>query len=123
MTWRSWAAFLVGIAAAAVVVDLGTERRLENADTFIPILVSLQRWTAFYWGQDRFGMLLPLVATPVVDPLVNLLVQRALGIAAGLCAVVAVCRYLLPARDAFLTAALAIVAMLLSAPKTFHFLF
>ena len=122
MTWRAWAALLVGIAAAAIVVDLGIERRLENADTFIPILVSLQRWTAFYWGQDRFGMLLPLVAVPVGDPLANLLLQRALGIAAGLCAVVAVCRYFLPARDAFLTAALAIVAMLLSAPEAIRFL-
>ena len=42
----------------------------------MPVLVSLQRWTPFYWDQERYGMLIPALALPVRDPLLNLLLQR-----------------------------------------------
>ena len=37
------------------LVDLGRLHRLEQGTRVIPVLVSLQRWTPFYWDQERFG--------------------------------------------------------------------
>ena len=61
-------------------VALGWTLDLHNADSLIPTLVSLDYWLPFFWGQDRFGMLLPLVAAPVHDSFWNLVVQNALGV-------------------------------------------
>ncbi|MFL5320035.1 MAG: hypothetical protein ACJ790_10310 [Myxococcaceae bacterium] len=56
---------------------------LHHADSLIPILVSVAKWTPFYWGQDRFGMLIPLLAWPVRSPYANLVVQTALWVFCG----------------------------------------
>jgi hypothetical protein len=68
----------------AVWMDLSPVHRYHTADSIIPILVSLYHWTPFYWGQNRFGMLVPLLALPVEHPFGNLLVQVALRIFAVL---------------------------------------
>jgi len=52
--------------------------RFQNADSLVPIFVSLYGWTPFFWDQDRYGMLLPLLALPVRDPLANLVLQQLL---------------------------------------------
>ena len=76
--------YLLLCAVLAVCIDLGNSHRAENADSLVPILVSLQKWTIFYWDQKRFGMLVPLLAMPVQSPLGNLLVQNAITIFSGL---------------------------------------
>jgi hypothetical protein len=89
------------------------------------VLVSLQRWTPFYWDQERYGMLVPLLALPLRDPLWNLLAQR-LGLAlAGLAAVVLLARHVLAGRDWPLAGALAAAGLLAAAPAPwlFEFLF
>jgi hypothetical protein len=88
---------LLAAALAAVWIDLGVIHAYHQADTLIPVLVSLYHWTPFYWEQGRLGMLVPLLATPFTHPLVNLLVQVGLGILGGLAAVVLVAR--LAVRD------------------------
>ena len=102
---------LAALVAAAVLVDLGAFHRLEHGDSLVPVLVSLLRWTPFYWDQERFGMLVPLLAAPVADPLWNLLLQRLLTILAGLAAVVLLARHVLPARDWPLCGAVALPAL------------
>ncbi len=62
-------------AVLAVWIDLSPIHRLHNSDSLIPVLMSLDRWTPFFWEQNRFGMLLPLLALPLRDPFANLLVQ------------------------------------------------
>lgn len=57
------------------LVAFGRLHRYHSADSLIPVLVSLQRWTPFYWGQDRYGMLVPLLAAPIRNPLANLVGQ------------------------------------------------
>jgi hypothetical protein len=42
----------------------------------LPTLVSIQYWTPYYWGQARWGMLLPALFAWVTDPIANLLVQQ-----------------------------------------------
>ncbi|HEY1913665.1 MAG TPA: hypothetical protein VGG73_22245 [Vicinamibacterales bacterium] len=75
---------LVGVMAAWMAG--GPFHIWHSSDSLIPILVSLQRWTPFYWAQDRYGMLVPLLAIPVRDPLMNLLLQGWVMTVAGLLA-------------------------------------
>jgi hypothetical protein len=109
------------LAAAAVLVDLGSLHRLEQGDSLVPVLVSLQRWTPFYWGQDRYGMLVPLLALPVRDPLWNLLAQRLVLALCGLGAVVLLARHVLAGRDWPLAGALAAAGLLAAAPAPWLF--
>ena len=68
------------LSVLSFAVAIGWTLDLHNADSLIPTLVSLDFWLPFYWGQDRFGMLLPLVAAPVRDSFWNLVAQNALGV-------------------------------------------
>src|SRR5262249_37285939 len=81
---RTWALSALSCAVAAVTIDLGTLHRLHNADSLLPVLVSVQHWQPFSWVQDRLGMMLPLLALPLHDPFANLLLQSGLGVFAGL---------------------------------------
>ena len=119
---RAWP-LLAALVAAAALLDLGSLHRLEHGDSILPVLVSLQRWTPFYWDQERFGMLVPLLALPVRDPLWNLLLQRGLMILAGLATVVLLARHLLPERDWPLVGAAAAATLLLFAPEPWRFEF
>ena len=81
---RFWRHSLIAgllVLVSAYVVAAGPGARLANADSLIPVFVSLESWTLFYWGQDRFGMLLPLLAMPVRDSFWNLMVQNILTVA------------------------------------------
>jgi hypothetical protein len=112
---------LAAVALAALLADLGALHRLEHGDSFVPVLVSLQRWTPFYWDQERYGMLVPLLALPVRDPLWNLLLQRLLLALAGLGAVVLLARHVLAGRDWPLAGLLAAGGLLAAAPGPWLF--
>lgn len=62
-------------ALLALWIDLSVIHRYHNSDSLIPVMMSLVRWTPFYWEQNRFGMLVPLLALPFQEPFQNLLVQ------------------------------------------------
>jgi hypothetical protein len=109
------------VALAAALVDLGTFHRLEDGDSIVPILVSLQRWTPFYWDQERYGMLVPLLALPVRDPLWNLLVQRWLLALAGLAVPLLVARHVLSGRDWVLAGLLSAAGLLAFWPARWSF--
>ncbi|HET8541910.1 MAG TPA: hypothetical protein VFL83_18680 [Anaeromyxobacter sp.] len=130
MPWHltSWphhrtAVLLASLASAAVLVDLGALHALEHADAIVPVLVSLQRWTPFYWDQERYGMLVPLLALPVRDPFWNLLLQRGLLVLAGLAAVLLLARHVLAGRDWPLAGLAAAGGLLLAAPAPWLFEF
>src|ERR1700685_700914 len=92
-TPRLWPYLLLS-AAVALFIDFVHIHREEHADALIPVMVSLQRWTFFYWGQDRIGMLLPLLALPFHDPFVNLLIQGWMSIFSALASYFLLARYL-----------------------------
>jgi hypothetical protein len=98
--------FLLSCAAAALWADLGTIHRDQHSDSILNVLISLQRWTPFYWEQDRFGTAIPLLAVPFRHPLANLLVQGFLSIFGGLSA------FFLLARQAIRDASYPAVATL-----------
>jgi hypothetical protein len=112
---------LAALALAAGLVDLGSFHALEQGDSIVPVLVSLQRWTPFYWDQERYGMLVPLVALPLRDPLWNLLAQRGLLVLSGLAAVVLLARHVLAGRDWPLAGALAVAGLVAAAPAPWLF--
>ena len=111
-------------ALAALWIDLTGIHAEQHADSLVPVLVSLYRWTPFYWGLDRIGMLAPLVALPIKHPLANLLVQDSLYIFGSLAGLVMLARYVL--RDATypLVGMLCIAAFIGLTPSyyRFHFL-
>src|SRR5436305_14423335 len=94
-----WVVVSIVAAGLAVWIGLGTLHDYDHADSLLPVLVSTQRWTPFFWGQDRFGMLIPLLAMPIRHPLGNLLAQGWMMTAAGLLAPSATARCLWHAID------------------------
>jgi hypothetical protein len=120
-TRRRGLLLFAALVLAAVLVDLGRFHLHEHSDSIVPVLVSLQRWTPFYWDQERYGMLVPFLALPVRDPFLNLLLQRGLLVFAGLAAVVLLARHTLAGRDWPLAGALAAGLLLLLAPDAWAF--
>ena len=108
-------------AGVAAWIDFGTLHRYHNGDALIPVLVSLYRWTPFYWGQNRFGMLLPLLAIPFRNPLTNLLVQMGLATFAALVSMCLLARYTLPRGLWQLAALLSAAGFLAFAPEWMRF--
>jgi hypothetical protein len=75
MRERGWLTVIAVAGATAAWMNVGTLHSFHHADSLIPVLVSTQRWTPFFWGQDRFGMLVPLLASPIRHPLANLVTR------------------------------------------------
>ena len=63
------------LIAAAIWIDFSSIHRFHNSDSLVMTLISIYQWTPLYWGQDRLGMLFPLLASPWEHPLANLLAQ------------------------------------------------
>ena len=90
--------YLIACAVASLWIALGTMHRDQHSDSILNVLISLQRWTPFVWEQDRFGMLVPLLARPIREPMANMLAQASLSSFAGLATFFFLARY--AARDA-----------------------
>ena len=58
----------------------------QDADEILSTIMSLQKLTVFFWVQDRFGNLLPLLTAWIRNPFDNLHVQIGLRLIAGLAA-------------------------------------
>ena len=48
----------------------------SNSDDLILTLISIENWRIFFWGQNRFGTLVPLLAKPFTEMRWNLLFQN-----------------------------------------------
>jgi hypothetical protein len=117
--WRG----VVLCAGVAVWIDLGTIHRGHDADSLLSVLVSLLRWTPFFWEQDRFGMLVPLLALPARNPLVNLLVQDFLDLTCGLATFFLLSRYVLRDGSYPVVAAVGAAAFLALTPAPYRFMY
>jgi hypothetical protein len=118
---RATAFCLLACALAALWADLGSLHRLHHGDSLLPVLVSLQRWTPFFWEQDRYGMLIPLLARPVTHPFGNLLVQGFFNVFCGLSAFFLLPRYSLRAGFPALVGAVGAAAFLVLGPALYRF--
>ena len=52
--------------------------QVQDADDFVPTLISLEHWTPFYWGSSRVGSLAPLLSTPFQSYKNNMLCQMSI---------------------------------------------
>jgi hypothetical protein len=77
----------------AAAINFSWIQSENNSDTVLPALVSIDRYSPFYWSENRFGMLVPLLAMPVRNYGWNLLVQSQLIIAAGIGVMVLLARF------------------------------
>lgn len=122
MRRHPWVVVLIVIAGLAAWMGLGTLHDFQHADSLLPVLVSTQRWTPFFWGQDRFGMLVPLVAMPIRNPLANLLAQGWIMTSAALLAPFVVARFLAGRTDEWIAVgACTNLLFLLITPPAVHF--
>lgn len=122
--YRNWQALVVFILifVTAVWLSLSSLQSEQNGDSIVPVLVSLQHWTAFYWEQDRFGMLVPLLARPIHNPLHNLIFQSILSIFAAIGSSFLLALYLFDAEPFWLSAAaLQNIWLFLLVPSKFQF--
>ncbi len=83
-------------AGLALWLDLSPIHAHHNGDSFVPVLSSLYRWTPFFWEQNRYGMLLPLLAIPIHNPFHNLLFQVGLRLFAVILSFFLLARVVVP---------------------------
>jgi hypothetical protein len=109
--------YLLISAALALWVALSFPFNLwHNSDALVPVLVSLLAWTPYYWGGNRIGMLVPLLASPFHSPFVNLVVQSWLSVFALFALMFLMARYTLR-RPGWPLAGAAGVLFLLAVPS------
>ena len=120
---KSWSVSLCWTAAAALLIDFGTIHAYHNADSLVPVLSSLYKWTFYYWEQNRFGMLVALIATPFAHPVTNLLVQNGMTIWFGLLCFPLAIRYLTGGHDRSGLGPFAAASFLGLAPGIFQWMF
>lgn len=110
---------IAGIVAA-LFLTLGKMQWLNHADCLIQALTSLYRWTWFYWGQGRYGMLTAALATPVHSPLGNLLLQNGIVTFCGLMTFPLAHAYVIGWRTAPLAGLLSTGIFVLAGKDRFH---
>jgi hypothetical protein len=122
MSWRRPLAVFTAVAALAAWLDCSRLQESHHGDSLVPVLTGLTTWTPFFWGQDRFGMLIPLLALPVREPAAHLLLQGFLAMGLSMWGLLLLVRTLLPASYRWVpAAALLLVLLLLLAPADQRF--
>jgi hypothetical protein len=122
MSLRRPLAVLTAVAALAAWLDFSRLHESHHADSLLPVLTGLTAWTPFFWGQDRLGMLIPLLALPVREPFAHLLLQGFLVIGLSTWGLFLLVRALLPAAFPWVpSAALLLVLLLVLAPAEQRF--
>lgn len=96
---RVWAG-AAGLASivAALWMDLSPIHAFHTSDSLIPILSGLYLWTPFFWEQNRYGSLIPLLSLPIDSPFHNLLFQVGLRLLAVAAAFFLMARAVVPRR-------------------------
>jgi hypothetical protein len=113
--------YLALSALLALLVDFGAGyHAFHNSDSLVPVMVSLCRWTPFYWGGNRVGMLLPALALPFDHPLDNLLAQSGMTLFAAVAMMFLLARFAL-GRAGWPLAGCAGAALLLLVPTKLRF--
>jgi hypothetical protein len=125
MSVRRPLAVLAAVAALAAWLDFSRLHQSHHADSLVPVLAGLTAWTPFYWGQDRFGMLVPLLTLPIRSPGAHLLTHGFLVLALSVWSLILLVRVLLPRHLAWappLAVLLALLFLLAPADQRFNIL-
>lgn len=111
---------LFGTAVAAAWLTASRLHRLQSCDSLVFSLSSLYEWAPFFWEQDRVGLLLPLLVSPVRDPFANLLVLTGLMSLAGLLVPLLLARLVCPHPAAYAAATLGNAVLVAVGPDVLH---
>ncbi len=68
---QRWPLWLLCFALSPLLVNRYAPEFMD-ADTVMQALMSTQRVTLFFWGQDRYANVLPLLLSPIADPMWSL---------------------------------------------------
>ncbi len=114
---------LITLMLISVNLGLSSLEGYFNADAIVPILSSLLHWTPFYWGQSRFGMVVPLTTSLISNPLWNLFLQTIICSFLGLLALFCMAHFLFGSRYAFAIGALSALGYLalLNQPSLYEY--
>lgn len=112
--------WLAVYAVAASLLALSNLFALHKADSLIYTLGSLDHWSPYFWEQDRVGMLIPLLISPVRNPFANLVVQTGFTAFLGLGVPLVLARLLLPTATGALAAVLANAWILFAGTPIMH---
>jgi len=63
------------VLVASLLLTFGRHSHVHNSDSLLPAIMSVEHLTWYYWGQDRFGNLLPFLASPIKNVSLNFHVQ------------------------------------------------
>jgi hypothetical protein len=96
--WVWTAAAGLACVLVAVWMDLSPLHAFHTSDSLIPVLSGLYLWTPFFWEQNRYGSLIPLLSLPVHSPFHHLLFQVALRLFAVAAAFFLLARAVIPRR-------------------------
>jgi len=83
-----WLAIFALLLVTAASINLSWVQRFHNADSLLVTLISLDRYTPFYWGENRLGQPGPLILSFVHDYRANLFAHTGLIVSASLGCVV-----------------------------------
>ena len=82
------------LTVMALILSLSISLR-QNADGILLTIMSIQKLTPYYWAQDRYANLTPLLAAWVHNPVDNLYLQVSIHLVAGIVAPVFYCSLVL----------------------------
>ena len=90
--FRSWEPllWLAVVLLAALILSIRFEIG-QNADGLLQTLMSLEHLTVFFWEQDRFANLIPLLTSFITNPTANAQTQLGIRIVGGLFAPLLFC--------------------------------
>jgi hypothetical protein len=119
---KAWTIAVALAAATATWMNSSSLQDSQHADSLLLVLTSIQHWTPFYWGQDRYGMIIPLLAMPFRHPAINMVMQGTLATTASLLAPFLVARFMTSdAAPWYAAGALTNLVFLLAMPRDVQF--
>ena len=117
---RDWLGNFGWMIPVTLLISLSPIHQHHNADSVMSTLVSVYSWEPFFWGQNRFGMLVPLLTTPIKDLYINLYIQNLITIACGIACFPLLQRFLFPEKRIDWGSAIATAVFIVSANSFFQ---
>src|SRR5262245_11176698 len=100
--WRFCMSRILPVSAllfCAAAINFSWIQELHDSDSLLLSLISIERYTPFYWGDNRYGMLVPLLASWIQDYHWNILFQTQILVLAPIGTVVLFHTYLRSGAD------------------------
>ncbi len=113
-SWPFWTS-AASLALLSLTICFSEIQQFHNSDSVLTALMSLDRFTPFFWNENRIGNLTPLAMMWVRSPYLNLILQTLLFTAGPILCIAAMNRFCGAPEEVKLRAALRLqLAMLIA---------